>query len=143
MGSIDSPTATGDESQTDPGFKPQFVMVGLTSLESADAVVTTGDEVIGWGFGAFTPDDEFVNSWASEDNVGTSNSQSLSEDVSVNLFDGPGNNLHKATFVEMLSTGWKWNFSAADGTARKWYYVAIEAERKAGRLSLLGVGHGA
>ena len=125
VGNIDLPTSNGDDSQTDPTFRPQAVILGLTSLTAVDTFDLSGDEVGGWGISAFTKDAEFCNAWANEDNSALSDVQSLSDNVAVNLSDGPGTNLHTGTFTGFTPNGWDWNFSNSDATARKAFYAAI------------------
>ena len=125
VGSFDSPAATGDDAQTGPSFKPQAVILGMSAAQAEDAVEADADAGP-FGISCFTPDAEFSNSWAGEDAVTTSNEQSLSDNQAVNLDDDAGSAMFDATFSTMDADGWTLNFSVADGTARKWFGIAIQ-----------------
>lgn len=126
VGSMDTPTATGDDAQTGPSFKPQFVMLGMTDCQ-AENVLEADADAGSFGIVTFDKDgNEFSNSWASEEGVTTTNTQSLSDNQAVNFHTGAGVAQHAATFSAMDATGFTLNYSVADGTTRKWLGVAIE-----------------
>jgi hypothetical protein len=124
VNSFDSPTSTGNDSQTGPNFKPQAVILGLSDNTAVDTV--TAANVAGHGISGFTGDSEFCNSWSDEDAADPTNTQSLSDNTAVNLADDDGTNLHTASFTSMDSTGFTLNYSAASGTALKWFYGAFQ-----------------
>ncbi len=125
VGSIDSPTSTGDDVHTEPGFRPQGVILGLTDIQTVDSVINS--DTFGVGISAFTPDAQFCNSWADEDNADPTNTQSLSDDQAVNLFDDSGTAIHVGSHSSMNPTGYTNNYpSTADSTARKWFYAAFQ-----------------
>ena len=72
-----------------------------------------------------TTDAEFSVSWATEDNVNPSNTQTLSDNQAVNFASGNGITQHAATFVSMDSDGHTLNYSVADGSVRRWFELAI------------------
>lgn len=127
VGTVDSPTATGNDSQTGPGFKPQAVLLGLSAIQAVD--VTEGDADAGpFGISFFNETEEFCKSIAIEDAAATTNTQSVSDDQAVNLDAHDGTDTWDAAFVSMDANGWTLNFSATDGTARKWIGLAVEGE---------------
>jgi len=127
VGSIDTPTATGNDAQTGPGFKPQVVGFGMTIAVSEDANNNSGQGSV--GFSVFDADDEYAVSCSSVDSVGTSDNQGLSDNVAVEIPDEDGTALLTATFVSFDSLGWTTNYSAVDtGGAKKFFAFAIEEE---------------
>lgn len=124
--SFDSPTTTGDDPRTGVGFTPQFVLLAMGPAAAEDTIEVDGDAGA-FGISVFTADAEYSNSWADEDNPGTTNCQSLADDQAINLALGDGTTQHAATFVSMNTDGHTLNYSTANGTARKWFEVAIES----------------
>lgn len=137
-GIIDSPTSTGSQSITDPGFKPQYVNLGLTQMQAVNTFYTTG---LGGSFGisVFDEDNAYCNSYQDEDGSGTSNTQCISDDTVINLPEDDGTSGHVAAFTSFDTNGWTWNFSATLGTAVKFWYLAIEAEAAGNIKQLSGV----
>jgi hypothetical protein len=124
-GIIDTPVAGGNQSIADPAFTPQYVHVGMTyfqSIDSADATADAGS----YGVSSFDDDDEYSNSAQIEDNSPASDTQSMTDDQCVNLPQDDGSTGFTATFVSFDANGWTWNFGDTLGTARKWWYLAIE-----------------
>jgi len=136
-GVVATPTSTGNQSITDPGFTPQAVLLGLSRCATLDTVETDQLDAGVFGISVFDEDDEYCNSTQSEAGVGTSDTQSLSDDSVVNLPEGDGTAGHVASFVSFDANGWTWNFSTTDtGSARQWWYFAVEEEAAAGGLSI-------
>jgi hypothetical protein len=129
VGTFQTRTSGGDQSITAPAFQPQFVMVGLTQIDTLDTVQYDGDAGA-WGVSIMDATDQYSLMIGEEDAADTTNTQSLMDDVAVNfpLDDGTGG--HAATLTNFNSTGWTWNYSAADGTAKYWWYLAIERVRR-------------
>lgn len=125
---IDTPTATGDDLQTDPGFIPQFVMCGLTQMPAIDTAYTDGNAG-SIGLTMFDRDDAFCNSTQDEDGEGTTDTQSLSNDQVVDFPLDDGAAAHVAVFTNFIVNGWEWNFSDTEGTAKKWWSLAVGANR--------------
>ncbi len=136
-GSFDTPTSMGTDSQTGPGFKPQFVMQFMTDLQAEDSIVVTGD---GGSFGISTFDNQgntFSNAWANEDAQTTTDAQSLADNQAVNFASDDGTQQFAVTAAPTMdANGWTPNFAVTDGAARKWFAVAIEEVAPAG-VSLL------
>lgn len=127
VGTFSSPTSTGNQSITAPNFIPQFVGLGLSGAEALATAYNNASAGI-FGSGAFTPTAEFSTTIADEDAATTSNAQSLSDNVAVNLPDHTGAALCVANFVSMDATGWTLNHTAVSATAKIWGAFAIQAE---------------
>jgi hypothetical protein len=120
-----TPTATGSNTDSNPGFTPQFIMYLATRAAVADTIETDAD---GGTIGVVLADaDEvYTQSISDEDAAADSNTQSLSDDR-INLPTHTGAAGHEATLTNMGSTGPVWNYGATDtGTARLWGALAIE-----------------
>lgn len=125
VGSINSPTSTGNAANTSPGFTPQFVMMALSMLDTEDAD-EVDDTAGAFGIAAFTASESFCNALAIEDASATTDTQSLSDDQAINLDAHDGTAAYDATLVSMDANGFTLNYSAADGTTRKWFGLAVE-----------------
>lgn len=123
-GSKDSPTSTGNQAVTGVGFQPDFVMLVESMCQAEDAIETDGDGGV-FGISVFDGTSEYCHAIASEDGQGTTDTESGHDDIAVYLNKHDGTAGFDATYVSMDSDGWTLNFSAADGTARKWIGVAI------------------
>ncbi len=128
--SLDSPTSTGEDARTGVGFAPQFVMLGMCGA-AAEGVHELDADAGYHGFSCFTDDAQFCNSWADEDAADTTNTQSLSDNLPINMPDHAGAAEFVATFVTLDADGHTLDYSATDtGTARKWFELAIEEAGK-------------
>jgi len=135
VGTHTTPTSTGNDSETGPGFTPQFVYVIPSLGEAIDTAY--GDNRAGtFGVSAFDADDEYTTVVSSEDGAGTSNTQSLSDDRAIVVPDDDGTLDIEATFVSFDANGWTVNYSNAPGTAKLFPALAIEAEGGAPSLSI-------
>ena len=128
VGPYTTPTTTGADSITAPGFKPQYLHVlaaNFAGFNSPGVSVEAASRAVF----AIDSDAQFASSVSSEHSVGTSNVQSLSDNVAVELPEDDGSAKFTGSFTSFDTSGWTWNFSATDtGTARKWFALAIEAE---------------
>jgi hypothetical protein len=129
-GVIDSPTSTGDDAQTGPGFEPQFVMLGLTLCQATDTQEFDSDAGA-IGLAVIDADEAYCNSTADEYGSATTDTQSLSDDAAVNFAGDDGSAMHVASFSSFDANGWTLTYTTTDGTARKWWAVAIEAVEEA------------
>lgn len=125
-GMMNSPTATGNDAQTGPGFRPALVGLIPNMVTAVDALKINA-EAGSFGFSAFTQTQEACGAVAGEDAVTTSNTESVFDDDAVDLNDEAGAAAFDATFVSMDANGWTLNFSAVDGATRKWPAFAIAA----------------
>lgn len=141
VGGIDSPTSTGNQSITSPGFTPQWGMIGTNVLAAYDSRDTTGNSG-SLGLSSFTSTEEFAFAIASEDNSSTGDNESQGDSASALIDTHTGTRRDEANFVSFDTTGWTLNFTTAGASVRKWWGVAIEEEAaaQARLLALLGVG---
>lgn len=125
-GAITTPTSTGNQAQTGPGFKPQFVMQLMSGCQSADSLETSG---LGATMGISVADAsaQYSNSIAIEDGVTTSNAESLSDNQMAVLHADDGSASVASTFVSFDANGWTQNFTAVSATGKIWQAWAIEA----------------
>ena len=125
VATVDSPTSTGNDAQTWPGFTPQFVMVAPSMKEAVDTAYGSGLGAT-HGFGVFDSNNEFCASFSGEDGVATANTQSLTDDVAIELPDDDGGAGLTANFVSFDATGYTLNWTAVEGNAKKMAGLAIE-----------------
>jgi hypothetical protein len=128
VGTYDTPTVTGIDIESGPAFFPQLVLM----IGSQIVAVDTQEEDADAGclcYSSFDGDDEYCVAWNSQDNVaGDSVTQSLSDDQAINLPDDDGSQGIEATFSSFDGNGFRLNYSAVKGTARKFIVLAIEDE---------------
>jgi len=129
-GIIDSPTATGSWSVTNPGFKPQFVLAltcgvsNLTTSATRSVMIQSTTGAGTFGISAFTANETFSNSIGDDDAAATSDTESWStntftarNDTKANLCDG--------TFVSFDTLGFTLSITAIPPTTRKWPTLVI------------------
>lgn len=128
-GHYDLPTALGDADITTVGFQPKTVLSLLSFCDTLGVERETGATGAGVrALGAFDDTRAWANSDAREDNVTTTNTQSLGNTIPVHVARDTGVVAHQATFVQMLTNGWRLNYSVIDTTPRKAFSLAIEEE---------------
>jgi hypothetical protein len=127
---LDSPTSTGNWAITAPGFTPQAV-IGAVNMADTINNLEAADDVGVHGLAIWDADEQYCVSVASEDNVGTTNTQCLSNDQAIDLPIDDGTQTWVATLSSFDANGWTANFSATDGTARKWVFVSFGEETTA------------
>lgn len=125
VGSLSAPDETGDWNITDPGFLPQFVIMGLTFHDTMDSGAVDARAGV-YGISAFNLNDEYCTALASEDNETTTDTQSISDNQAVNLPNDGGALGFMGTFSSFHSNGWTLNFTNVDATVRRWIGMAIE-----------------
>lgn len=135
-GTVTSPTSTGSQSITSPGFTPILVILLLSTGEETGTGYTD-NRAGSWGAGAFTANGQYSNTVQIEDAADTTNTQSLSNDVAVDLPDDDGVALCTASFVSMDSAGWTLNHTAVAATGKVWPAFAIGSVSAAGWGRLL------
>jgi hypothetical protein len=128
VGTVATPTGTGNQSQTGPGFLPQFVMCGLTQMPALNTSYTDANAG-SVGLGVFDANNEYSTTAQDEDNQGTSDTQSIADSKAVNSPNDSGAAGHVATFVSFDSEGWTWNFTTTEGAAVYYWALAIEKAR--------------
>ena len=127
VGFDDTPTSTGENAYTDPGFSPVF---GLIVASTMDAAGYANDSDAGAvALSAFTgTTDRHSFSVASEDAADTTNTQSVADStnaLNVDLDTGAGGYL--ADLSSLDSSGFTLDYTATDSTARKLIILTVSA----------------
>ncbi|MGI9501858.1 MAG: DUF7507 domain-containing protein [Geminicoccaceae bacterium] len=130
VGSLNSPTVTGNWVVNDPGFTPQIACVAMLAAQAEDTAETDGDAGP-FGMGTFDKSGTGACSvaWAEEDALPDSsgpNNHSLFNDQAIDFTDDEGTQTFAATFLAMSTLGFTLPFTVVDGTTRKWCGWAIE-----------------
>lgn len=125
---VDTPTATGNDTESGPGVTPQLVLQIGTHMEAIDTAYNSSALAGVLGLGAFTADVEYMTSVAEEDGAGTSDTQSLSDDTAVELPQDDGTAGLTAALVAMIASGYTLNYSAVLANAKKFFAMAIAGE---------------
>ena len=128
VGTHTSPTSTGNNSETGPGFTPQVVLRLMAQVDTVNTKINEGDASGTYGFSAMDGDEAYSASVQNEDGSGTSDTQSISDDVAIELPDDDGTVGLTATFVSFDTSGWTDNYTAVKGTGGLMPALAIEEE---------------
>lgn len=126
-----TPTATGSHDDVGAGFQPVAVMY-LQSFAEAVATTYADANAGAGGISVITPTAQYAHALNMQDNVTTSNTQSLSDDKAINLPTHSGASGIEATYTEMLSNGVRLNYSAVQGAAKLFPALAIGAAAAGG-----------
>lgn len=134
VGIADTPTSSGSQSLGNAAFDPDIpftpqAMMFLTSQVTALDTFQSGSEAGTAGFALGTESDQYAVSVSSEDNVGTTNTQSVSDDQFIHVppEDGGATDDVKGAFTSFDDGGVTIEFSAVAASALKWPFLAIEA----------------
>ena len=121
-------STVGTQSFTDPGFQPQYIWYGL-SLFNATNTVRTNAQAGSYGSGhADEAGVEWCGSYADRDNRTTSDTQSLVDEVAIELPLHAGGAGYTGTVDSWDATGYTINFTSVVGTSRFHIGYAIEQE---------------
>lgn len=134
VGTVDTPTSTGDDPQTGPGFTPQFVYGLGNHMEAIDTAYNNSPLAGPTSVMAFTDTNEFSNTVMAENGVGTSNTKSVSDNIAIEIPDDDGAAGLTASFVSMDTNGWTLDYSAVEANAKKLLFLAIEEEAPAAAI---------
>lgn len=123
VGIIDSPVSTGSQFHN-LGVTPDAVVL-IPSWH--DSVNTLRNDSRAGVFGMCLADDtdQYSACIHDEDNVGTTNAESLTDTKILNVMDDSDTNRITATLTSFGSNGMTLNYSAVDSTARKIIYAAF------------------
>lgn len=124
VGTVASPTATGNAAITSPSFKPQFVMQGLSMAPLVDTAYAD-DNANSFGIGVMTANAQFCNSLWDDDGAADSNSECISDNQPINIQNGVDGTGLAASFVSFDDNGWTVNFSDVEAAAKQSWAVAI------------------
>ena len=124
VGEISTPTGTGNQSVTSPGFTPAMVLV-VGNNQSVNETFDNSSEVGSWSFGAFTSSAAYSASVGVDDAAATMITRCAVHSRPLYMAStDPTTIVYDATFVSMDGVGWTWNFGATDATARKMQALA-------------------
>ena len=123
-GTHTTPTATGNQSSTAPGFQPQVLFLGMTHLTSTDTGVQSNDA------GAFamwvtTSTAQYSYSTEIQNGSATTSTECLSRNWSVDIDNHDHTTGIEATLVSLDTNGWTLNFSDTLAAARNFIVLAI------------------
>lgn len=131
VGLYTSPTATGNDGETGPNFQPDLVLLLLGLAEAVDTTYSDGRAGTN-GLGAFNATAQFANTSSDQDNVATTNTQSVSNDQAVFVPLHDGATPIEASFVSMDGSGFTLNWSVAPATAKVFPMSAFQAAAAGG-----------
>ena len=125
-GIVDTPTSTGNNAQTGPGFEPEAVFMGFC-MNATGVESETDDDAGGFGVGFFSANEEFCISTRDDDAATTTDCADVAESVAIRQNDINANTaMYRATFVSMDTNGWTLNYTVVDPTARRTAVLAIQ-----------------
>lgn len=128
VGTHVTPTVTGNHAVSTIGFEPQFVLI-FPSMALADggSLSNTGTaRAHSSGVAALMAATQYCTTISDLDDAGTSDTQSLSDDVAISLPAPNGTLDIEATLVSFDSGGYTLNFSNVATELKRWPVLAIE-----------------
>lgn len=126
VGTVDSPTSTGTTTYTGPGWTPLFAeTVGtlLTAVDTAKADAETDARAIGVTDGSRS----YSYAFADQDGQATSDTQSLSNNVLLDMPQDTSTTGLKASFSAFTASGITFNYTVVLASARKLILFALES----------------
>jgi hypothetical protein len=126
VGTVNTPTSTGNDGQTGPGFTPQAVLQIGTHMEAIDTAYNSSPLAGALAAAAFDASNEYMTSVNDEDAAATINTQCLSDNTAVELPNDDGTAGLTASFVSMDANGYTLNYSAVTANAKKFFVMAVE-----------------
>ena len=124
-----SPTSMGENGHTGVGFKPQLVLL-LVSGAEATGTTEADDDAGTHGISAFTAGEAFWNGGTSDDNVGTTNTESFVDDQPINMKIAAGaDELIAATpsvAALMNSDGYTLDYTTVDAQTKIIFALCVE-----------------
>lgn len=138
-GVVTTPTTTGSEGKTDPGFKPQFLLMipsAITTVNTDVKTNVTGTGVLPLTFADATNQYTIWNRL--EDTADPTDTASMVHNRLIYTPDSQGTILNDASLTSFDTNGWTWNFATANATARQCGVLAIEEEAGVAATSLPG-----
>lgn len=136
LGDTDTPTATGSQSQTGPGFQPELVIFGLTNMEAVDTAYTD-DKAGVVGVGAFTALNEYSNLVIVDDASDPTVCKSFSNNRALAIRKDDGTAQIGANRVSMDTNGWTLNYTIVAATAKKVFALVLEKAASANAVPTL------
>lgn len=140
-GIVDSPTSTGNTTYTGPGWTPmaaEIVATLHTAVNTAAADAQTDARAIGVTDGTRS----YSYAFADQDGQATTDTQSMTNNVMLDMPQDNSTTGLKATFSAWTASGVTLNYSVVLASARKVILFALEAVSGAGSGTGGGVGGG-
>jgi hypothetical protein len=123
---FDTPTSTGSQSYTTPGFTPQFAMAVTTNLEVVDTVVgSTSDNQGGFGV-AFIGNEQWAASARIDSGAPTTDTGCRLQNYALLGASATSTIAIAATLTGFTSAGLELNYSAVQAAAKKGFMLCIE-----------------
>ena len=142
VGTLDTPTATGELDNSGPGFLPQIVGLGMSQLTAANTYRENA-EAGSIGFGLMTATEESSLSVTDQDAADPTVCDSLASSSAAELrTDAGAASLEAvAATTRFNSTGFRLNWTAVEASARKWFAwaLSVSGSRLAGVVEMAGV----
>jgi hypothetical protein len=134
VGTFSTKTTTGSQGYTDPGFTPQaLLLLGSLSNSTTDLEEVISPDADGFFIGgAVSASSEFSMNVEAQDGIATADTQSRSDSSVVYLTTAGGTGTVIADLTSLDATGFTLNYSATNGTARTFMYLAFETDAAAG-----------
>jgi hypothetical protein len=128
IGSIDSPTASGNWSKTGLPFKPQYVGLAVNNIDAESTIKGDGQAgALGMSHNTGSGEEACL-SWYDEDGTASVNSNSMFKSQAILLQDdGVTGDTYDLSHSSFDDDGWTYSqVGTPSGTASKWIYWAIE-----------------
>lgn len=124
---LDSPTATGTVTHSDPGLRPQLVHVITCLGETINVDLDDeANENGSLGLCTFDESSEFSSVTSEEDGAATTNTISRSEAFAVFITNDTSGPLVVGAFNAFTASGFTLDYTFASITARKWPYLVLQ-----------------
>lgn len=123
---FDTPTSTGSQAYTAPGFMPQFALAVVTNLEAVDTVAgTTSDNQGGLGV-ALIGNEQWAANMRIDSGAATADTGCRLQNYALLGASATATNAIVASLTSFDATGLTLNYSAVQGTAKKGFMLCIE-----------------
>jgi len=132
VGTVASPTSTGNAANTAPGFTPNFVTLLSSHLSATGTIQSTSANSLALGFSGFSSTAAFSTAIADEDGSATTDAQSLSDNVPLILPLPDGTNGLVTSTYSLDSTGYTLNYTTVQASGRYMIVWAISTEATTG-----------
>ncbi len=123
VGDTPTPTATGDDAQTGPGFKPDFVATFINHFPQFNTAYTDDNAGV-MGLSLVTSAAQESNVTTEQDNV-VANTGGVNSSVAIDAYNPAKTQSFKATFKSFDNQGWTYNYTTVDTTIRRWFGFAV------------------
>lgn len=131
-----TPASTGVNSYEGPAFTPQAAIGIMTQFTAINTARNNSAEAGSFGICAFDGTEEYSLSGSKEDNVGTTNTQSLADNTAINLPLDDGTAGYEAAFDSFDSLGYNLNFSQVLAASAQAYMFVLTFEEEAGEPAI-------